>query len=45
NVGAASSQADVTSGDAPRSLAEEYLLAPFNIRKTFSAQGFDAQVE
>ncbi|CAM9271686.1 unnamed protein product [Bubo scandiacus] len=42
--GTASSQADVTSDGAPRSLAEEYSLAPLNIRKKYSAQSFDQQV-
>lgn len=41
----ASSQADVTSDDAPRSLAEEYSLTPLNMQKKYSAQSFDEQVE
>ncbi|KFO94423.1 hypothetical protein N320_12624, partial [Buceros rhinoceros silvestris] len=43
--GTASYQADVTSDDAPRSLAEEYSLAPLNMQKKYSAQSFDKQVE
>lgn len=43
--GTASSWAGVTSDDAPRSLAEEYSLAPLNTWKKYSAQSFDQQVE
>ncbi|KFQ05441.1 hypothetical protein N330_13842, partial [Leptosomus discolor] len=43
--GTASSQADVSSDDASRGLAEEYSLAPLNTEKKYSAQGFDQQVE
>lgn len=43
--GTASSQADVTSDDAPRSLADEYSLTPLNMQKKYSAQSFDEQVE
>ncbi|KFR04007.1 hypothetical protein Y956_04657, partial [Nipponia nippon] len=45
DTGTASSQADVTSNDVPRSFAEEYSLAPLNTQKKYSAQGFDQQVE
>ncbi|XP_068014823.1 uncharacterized protein [Melanerpes formicivorus] len=45
DFGTASSRADVGSGDAPRSFAEEYSLAPLNTRKKYSAQGFDQLVE
>lgn len=43
--GTASSWADVTSDDAPRSFAEEYSLVPLNTWKKYSAQSFDQQVE
>ncbi|KFQ29324.1 hypothetical protein N332_08246, partial [Mesitornis unicolor] len=43
--GTASSQAGVTSDDAPRSFAEEYSLAPLNIQNTYSSQAFDQEVE
>ncbi|GAB0182603.1 5' exonuclease Apollo [Grus japonensis] len=45
DTGTASSQADVTSDDDPRSFAEEYSLAPLNTRKKYSVQSFDQQVE
>ncbi|KFW72364.1 hypothetical protein AS28_00751, partial [Pygoscelis adeliae] len=45
DTGTASSQANVTSDDAPRSFVEEYSLAPLNTQKKYSAQSFNQQVE
>ncbi|KFV60156.1 hypothetical protein N328_11899, partial [Gavia stellata] len=43
--GTASSQANITSDDAPRSFVEEYSLAPLTTQEKYSAQSFDEQVE
>lgn len=45
DLGTASSQADVVSSDAPRSLAEEFSLVPLNMQRKFSALNFDLLVE
>ncbi|XP_021244673.1 uncharacterized protein LOC110394926 [Numida meleagris] len=45
DLGTVSSQEDVVSSDAPRSLAEEFSLVPLNMRRKYSAQNFDLLVE
>ncbi|XP_072185950.1 uncharacterized protein [Excalfactoria chinensis] len=45
DLGTASSQADVVSSDAPRSLAEEFSLVPLNMQTEYSALNFDLLVE
>jgi len=44
NTGTASSLAEFTSDDIPRSFAEEFSLAPLNTRQKYSAQSFDQEV-